>query len=40
LLNKSIIALACGVESVEDTVFFGETREAWLKKYLALPNGI
>jgi hypothetical protein len=28
-----------GVESVEDIAFFGETHQAWLKKYLALPNG-
>jgi hypothetical protein len=36
----SIIAMACGVESGEDTFFFGETREHWLRKYPALPNGI
>jgi hypothetical protein len=34
------IAMVCGVESVEDIAFFGETLQAWLKKYLALPNGI
>jgi hypothetical protein len=40
ILLLCIIALVCGVESVEDIVFFGETHQAWLKKYLALPNGI
>jgi predicted transposase YbfD/YdcC len=40
ILLLCIIAMVCGVESVEDIVFFGETRQAWLKKYLALPNGI
>jgi predicted transposase YbfD/YdcC len=28
------------MENVEDIVFFGETHEDWLRKYLALPNGI
>jgi predicted transposase YbfD/YdcC len=32
--------MVCGVEHVEDIVFFGETHETWLKKYLKLPNGI
>jgi predicted transposase YbfD/YdcC len=40
ILLLCIIAMVCGIESVEDIVFFGETHEAWLKKYLALPNGI
>jgi hypothetical protein len=40
ILLLCITAMVCGVESVEDIVFFGETRQAWLKKHLALPNGI
>jgi predicted transposase YbfD/YdcC len=32
--------MVCGVESVEDIVFFGTTHKKWLKKYLELPNGI
>jgi predicted transposase YbfD/YdcC len=28
------------VESIEGMVFFGETHQGWLKKYLGLPNGI
>jgi hypothetical protein len=40
ILLLYIIAVLCGVENVEDIVFFGETREDWLRKYLALPNGI
>jgi hypothetical protein len=35
-----IIVMVCGVESVEDIVFFGETHREWFKNYLALPNGI
>ncbi|MDR2177143.1 MAG: ISAs1 family transposase, partial [Treponema sp.] len=40
ILLLCIIAMVCGVESVEDMVFFGETHQGWLKKYLGLPNGI
>jgi hypothetical protein len=32
--------MVCGVESVEDIHFFGETHLDWLKNYLFLPNGI
>ncbi|MDR1317012.1 MAG: ISAs1 family transposase, partial [Spirochaetales bacterium] len=39
ILLLCIIAMACGAESVEGIAFFGETHGAWLKKYLALPNG-
>ena len=34
------IAMVCGREHGEDGVFFGETHEEWLRKYLGLPNGI
>jgi predicted transposase YbfD/YdcC len=40
ILLLCIIAMVCGVESVEDITFFGETHLNWLKQYLALPNGI
>jgi hypothetical protein len=40
ILLLCIIAMVCGVESVEDIHFFGETHLNWLKDYLALPNGI
>jgi hypothetical protein len=32
--------MVCGVESVEDIHFFGETRLNWLKDCLFLPHGI
>jgi predicted transposase YbfD/YdcC len=40
ILLLCIIAMACGVESVEDIAFFGITHIQWLKQYLALPHGI
>jgi hypothetical protein len=40
ILLLCIIAMVCGVESVEDINFFGETHRNWLKDYLFLPNGI
>jgi hypothetical protein len=40
ILLLCIIAMVCGVESVEGMGFFGETRYQWLKRYLSLPNGI
>ena len=40
ILLLCIIAMVCGVQSVEDIVFFGITHIKWLKQYLALPNGI
>jgi hypothetical protein len=38
ILLLRIIAMVCRVENVEDIVFFGETHENWLRKYLALPQ--
>ena len=35
-----IIAMLCGVESIENITFFGITHMQWLKQYLKLPNGI
>jgi hypothetical protein len=40
ILLLCIIAMVCGVESVEDIHFFGETRLNWLKDYLTLPHDI
>jgi predicted transposase YbfD/YdcC len=40
ILLLCIIAMTCGVESVEDITFFGLTRIQWLKQYLVLPHGI
>jgi hypothetical protein len=39
ILLVCIIAMVCGVENMEDIAFFGETHQAWLKKYLTLSNG-
>src|SRR5215510_1079736 len=40
ILLLSIIAMVCGVESVENITFFGVAHIEWLKLYLSLPNGI
>ena len=40
ILLLCIIAMVCGVESIENITFFGETHLDWLKNYLTLPNGI
>ena len=40
ILLLCIIAMVCGVQSVEDINCFGETHIRWLKDYLALPHGI
>ena len=40
ILLLCIIAMACGVECIEDIYFFGVTHLQWLKQYLVLPNGI
>jgi predicted transposase YbfD/YdcC len=40
ILLLCIVAMVCGVESVEDIHFFGITHIEWLKRYLALPHGI
>jgi predicted transposase YbfD/YdcC len=40
ILLLCIIAMVCGVESVEDITFFGITHIQWLKQYLTLPHGI
>jgi predicted transposase YbfD/YdcC len=40
ILLLCIVAMVCGVESVEDVNFFGITHMQWLKQYLGLPHGI
>ena len=40
ILLLCIIAMVCGVECVENIAFFGITHLQWLKRYLALPNGV
>jgi predicted transposase YbfD/YdcC len=40
ILLLCIVAMVCGVESVEDINFFGITHIQWLKQYLVLPHGI
>lgn len=40
IIGLSIIATISGCEGYEDIEEFGKTREAWLRKYLQLPNGI
>lgn len=32
--------MLCGMDSCEDFVRIAKAREAWLKKWIALPNGI
>ena len=36
----AICAVICGAETWVDIANFGQAREAWFKKFLALPNGI
>ena len=36
----AILAVICGADSWTDIEEFGKAREAWLRKYLELPNGI
>jgi predicted transposase YbfD/YdcC len=40
ILLLCIIAMVCGVESVENITFFGITHLQWLQQYLTLPHGI
>ena len=36
----AILGVLCGAEGWVDIETFGNTREAWLKTFLELPNGI
>lgn len=40
ILMIAICAVLCGAESWEEIETFGHSREAWLRQWLALPNGI
>lgn len=40
ILFISLCALLCGMNTCEDFVRFAKAREEWLKKWIALPNGI
>lgn len=40
ILFIALCALLCGMDHCEDFVRFAKAREAWLKKWIALPNGI
>jgi len=35
----AFFAIICGAEDYEDIETFGQTRKAWLSKYLTLENG-
>jgi predicted transposase YbfD/YdcC len=40
IIAIAICAVICGAEGWTDIEAFGRAKEAWLKQYLALPNGI
>ena len=40
ILVITLSAVICGANSWEEVETFGEAREGWLKRFLALPNGI
>lgn len=40
ILAISLLAVLCGAESFTEIAQFGRAREAWLRTFLALPNGI
>lgn len=40
ILVISIFAVICGAESIKDILVYAKSKEAWLKKFLELPNGI
>jgi hemerythrin-like metal-binding protein len=40
ILLLCVVAMVRGVENLEDVYFFGLTHLVWLRRYLALPNGI
>jgi predicted transposase YbfD/YdcC len=40
ILAISIVAMLCGADSISKIEHFAKIREKWLKRYLALPNGI
>src|SRR5581483_3741121 len=40
ILVIALCAVICGADSFEEIERFGEAREGWLKRFLALPHGI
>jgi predicted transposase YbfD/YdcC len=40
ILAIALCAVICGADSFEEIERFGEAREEWLRRFLALPNGI
>ena len=40
IILVAICAVLCGAESWDDVEEFGESKQAWLQQFLALPNGI
>ncbi len=40
IIMIAICAVLCGAESWDDVEEFGLSKQAWLKQFLALPNGI
>ncbi len=40
ILTIGLCAILCGGEGWTDMATFGRAREAWLRTFLALPNGI
>src|SRR5947209_5427246 len=40
ILAIALCAVICGADSFEEIERFGDAREDWLKRFLALPNGI
>jgi predicted transposase YbfD/YdcC len=40
ILAIALCAVICGADSFEEIERFGEAREGWLRRFLALPNGI
>jgi predicted transposase YbfD/YdcC len=40
ILAVALCAVVCGADSFEEIERFGDAREEWLRRFLALPNGI
>lgn len=40
ILFIALCAILCGMDTCEDFVRFAKARESWLRKWIALPNGI
>ena len=40
IIRMAICAVLCGAESWDDVEEFGESKQAWLRQFLALPHGI